>query len=218
MLGALLQALADTLRTWPTIEPPKKAPRMADFYVFGLAVEEALEWPVGTFDRAYRENIERRNETAIESEPVAAEIMKHIEGEFIGTPTELLEYLNERVDETVQKGKRWPRAANALTGKLRRVASNLRAAGWTVEPDRHDPVGNRQVYLSHPSLRSDDSDDLFGNEMKEEGNKREEEGEAEGEHTYKWRKKPSKPSNRQSDRDAAEFEADNPFMNKGSEE
>jgi hypothetical protein len=54
-------------------------------------------------------------------------------GNFAGTATELLNQLNLTVDEKTSKARGWPKAPNALTNQLRRLAPNLRRVGIAVE-------------------------------------------------------------------------------------
>jgi len=48
--------------------------------------------------------------------------------EWVGSATELLETLASMVSEQARKGKGWPSAPNKLTGPLKRLIPNLRAA------------------------------------------------------------------------------------------
>ena len=50
-----------------------------------------------------------------------------------GTATDLLEALNEEVEDKVQRRKKWPKTASALSGELRRLAPSLRAVGIQIE-------------------------------------------------------------------------------------
>ena len=53
--------------------------------------------------------------------------------EWDGTATELLDALEEHVPEKILKSKQWPKAANALSNRLRRLAPVLREVGIEVE-------------------------------------------------------------------------------------
>ena len=54
-LGAFLDAVSCGLRCLPDVHLDCK-PRMADFAMWGVAVESACPWPAGTFTDAYTGN------------------------------------------------------------------------------------------------------------------------------------------------------------------
>ena len=54
-------------------------------------------------------------------------------GSFAGTATELFNQLNLTVDEKTSKARGWPKAPNALTNQLRRLAPNLRRVSIAVQ-------------------------------------------------------------------------------------
>jgi hypothetical protein len=70
---------------------------------------------------------------------------------------ELLARLNCMMSENMRRSVRWPKAPNALSNALRRMASNLRAAGIEIQFSRADIRGRRMVFLvcaSEPRKRS----------------------------------------------------------------
>jgi hypothetical protein len=136
VLGALLDAVAAGLRNLPQIKPPP-LPRMADFAQWTLACEPALPWEPGSFLRAYRENIRDANEVALGDSPLVAPLRKLLQErqgkKWVGTPTELLDELAKVAGEKATAGKDWPKGANVLTNRLRRLAPNLRKTGIHIE-------------------------------------------------------------------------------------
>jgi hypothetical protein len=148
MLGALMSAVSAALRNLPTTKF-ETLPRMADFALWASAAEHGLSMPKGGFLLAYSGNRDNANELALESSPVAKEVIElAVEGEWSGTATDLLAALNLRAgyDESGGKshGKRqpdgWPKGARGLSGTLKRLAPNLRRVGVDIqfwrEPDR----------------------------------------------------------------------------------
>jgi hypothetical protein len=61
------------------------------------------------------------------------------------------------MSESMRRSVRWPKAPNALSNALRRMASNLRAVGINIQFSRADIRGRRVVSLvraSEPRKRS----------------------------------------------------------------
>jgi hypothetical protein len=57
-------------------------------------------------------------------------------GRWEGSSSELLKVLEEQLGDKVRRMTGWPKNARSLSGHLKRVAPNLRAAGWTMDQDR----------------------------------------------------------------------------------
>ncbi|MCM3903670.1 MAG: bifunctional DNA primase/polymerase [Pyrinomonadaceae bacterium] len=133
ILGALYTAISSGLRQLPAIDSHGLS-RMADFCVWGMAVESGLELDPGQFMRSYKENRESANDFALEASPVASAIVDLMEtaDNWEGSATMLLTELEGKVSEEVRKQKEWPKRAHFLTGKLKLIAPNLRAAGINV--------------------------------------------------------------------------------------
>jgi hypothetical protein len=139
LLGALLDAVVAALANIATVKLDR-LPRMADFAVWATAAD-----PAGgdAFIRAYRANRAGANDIALEASEIAPHVRGIVdqEGQWTGTAAELLTLLNERVEEKHQRQQGWPRTPRGLSGALRRVAPNLRAAGIGFEAMR----GRRRV-------------------------------------------------------------------------
>jgi len=137
ILGALIDAVAVALHRLPSIELPG-LPRMADFALWATAAETALGWPAGTFMAAYQLNRESANEVALEASVVAGPLLDILEaqGEWVGSSGELLKLLEERVGDQARRLAGWPKNPRSLTGHLKRLAPNMREAGWELKQDR----------------------------------------------------------------------------------
>lgn len=133
ILGALYTAISCGLRQLPTIDSHGLS-RMADFCVWGMAVESGLGLQPGEFMRAYRANRAEANDFAIEASPVASAIMDLMEStnHWDGYAKQLLVELEGKVTDEVRKQREWPKLAHFLAGKLKRIAPNLRAAGINI--------------------------------------------------------------------------------------
>lgn len=137
ILAALLTALALALRGVNAVRLAA-APRMVDFANWVVAASPALGMEPGDFLDAYTGNRRSIHELALESSQVAAAVIALTSelsdgGEWTGTATELLERLNTRVGDTMQRQKGWPKNGRSLSSTLMRFAPNLRAVGINVE-------------------------------------------------------------------------------------
>jgi hypothetical protein len=130
ILGAVLDAVATAIRKRPTISIAR-LPRMADFALWATAAETGFGFTPGQFMAAYTENRDTANETALESSPVARYVLQL--GQWEGRPGELLAKVDAMATDADRKLRSWPKTARSLTGTLRRLAPNLRAAGVEIE-------------------------------------------------------------------------------------
>jgi hypothetical protein len=137
IVGALLDAVVVALCRLPSIKL-SGLPRMADFALWATAAETAFEWPSGTFMAAYQGNRESANEVALEASVVARPLLELLEtqGEWTGSSGELLKLLEERLGDQTRRLSGWPKNPRSLSGHLKRLAPNLRAAGWVLDQDR----------------------------------------------------------------------------------
>lgn len=133
ILGAVLDAVSAAIRNRPTTHL-ERLPRMADFALWATAAESGLGLRSGEFMAAYAENRQVANETVLESNPVAKYILELADaGGWAGTPSELHAKLETRATDQEKHAKGWPKTARPLSGLLRRLAPNLRAAGAHIE-------------------------------------------------------------------------------------
>lgn len=137
ILGAVLTAASVALANWQTVKLPQ-LPRMADFAIWAVAAEKGTGLPENAFLTAYNSNRSASNEMALDTPLVCElrEFMEHLTGNnWIGTASDLLKALNNFVmgkGEVTTAKYGWPKSPNALTGKLRRFAPNLRAVGLEI--------------------------------------------------------------------------------------
>lgn len=133
ILGALLDGVSTALRRLPSVKLPG-LPRMADFALWATAAETAFGWEPGSFIAAYSGNRESANEVALEASPVARPLLDHLEehGDWSGTASELLNRLDGRVTEQTKRQNSWPKNPRSMSGHLKRLAPNFRAAGWQI--------------------------------------------------------------------------------------
>ena len=136
ILGALFTAVSCALANLPRTHLGKK-PRMADFALWATAAEQALGFDSGTFIEAYSGNREEAVQETLEADPVGAAIIalmdrlrdqgnpEHCEG----TCKELQQALEPFVDESTRKSRSWPKSPQAISGRLRRLATFLRESG-----------------------------------------------------------------------------------------
>ena len=141
ILGALLSAVSHALKHRDLVQLTHR-PRMADFARWAVAAEEGIGLAKGAFFEAYESNRSSSNELALDN-PIAVELQTFMESltdsVWIGTATDLFKALNLMIANRGELAKDkygWPKSANSLSGKLRRLAPNLRRIGIEVECGR----------------------------------------------------------------------------------
>jgi len=160
-LGALLDIVVIGLRERDAARARLTSlPRMADFAVFGSAVEQAVGLPRGGFNDAYEGNLQRTNEIALDASPVARAISEIIrDGAFDGSRSELFARLNLQTSDDQKRSLAWPKSEDALSRALTRISPNLRRAGIQIERYRAgDAYGSRRlrIFPLNPSNRNSD--------------------------------------------------------------
>lgn len=161
ILGALLGAVGHALRHLESVRLAK-LPRMADFALWATAAEDALGLMPGAFMAAYTGNRDAANDLALEASPVAPAIIAFVEREerWAGTATDLLKELNTLAGDDAQRQQGWPKRGNVLSGLLKRLAPNLRAAGINFSRlSRADRKGSRALLLEKTCNSSSASSD-----------------------------------------------------------
>jgi len=147
ILGALLDAVALGLKKLPALEL-RPLPRMADFASWAIACEEGLGLDRGEFLKVYEDNRADARDLALESSPLYEPLRELAREGFTGSSAELLTHLNSIVSDQTRRSVRWPKAPNALASALRRMASNLRAAGIDLRSSRVDRLGKRMLSVT----------------------------------------------------------------------
>jgi hypothetical protein len=155
ILGGLLDAVAAALRNEAGVALDG-LPRMADFALWVTAAEPALGWKDGTFVDAYSANRSAMNDLALDASVLAGPLRTFVEetGSWQGTATELVQALDAHADEATRsrraKQREWPKTGHELSGALRRLVPNLRAAGVDVTFDRKNK--RRRITLAWTPL------------------------------------------------------------------
>jgi hypothetical protein len=132
----LLDAVSHGLRNLDRVQLDE-LPRLADFAVWVMACEGALPWPEGSFLKAYAGNQSGMDALAIESSPVAMEVLSFVRerrAAWKGTAKDLLATLISRLrgrtaDRADARLRAFPSTPSVLSNQLRRVAPNLRQLG-----------------------------------------------------------------------------------------
>lgn len=151
IFAGLMDALSKTLAALPGVtEVPES--RMADFELFGIAVERALNWPVGSFKRAYARNQASQMRDVLCDDVLAQSLRALIHEQvqdgidYTRTPTELLKELDEFVSNAERASKAdWPQSPHSLSKRLKKIEPALRACGIGVA---FNHSGNRTITLT----------------------------------------------------------------------
>ena len=130
ILGALLDAVATGIATLPKVTS-NDWPRMADFAKWGTACESAYTTP-GSFKAAYQRNLVEAVESLLDDDLVAVAVQK-LKLPWEGPARKMLEELNTITGQAHVNAKDWPKEANALSARLRRLAPLLRSKGINAE-------------------------------------------------------------------------------------
>lgn len=128
ILGWIFDTLAEALRIFPSITLGS-APRMADFYKWGIAITEALGYDREAFFAAFEANRAKINQAVLDSNSLAATIIDFMatKEEWEGTMTMLLKTLIRRYDS-----RQLPKAPNQLSKQLKMIAQTLGELGVNV--------------------------------------------------------------------------------------
>jgi hypothetical protein len=156
LLGALLDAVSAALRNLSSVTLQDR-PRMYDFALWACAAAPACNWGLTTaqgeltgakaFMEVYLGNRAVANDTTLEASAVAQAMLLLAEKSpaWSGTATELMAVL--RTITVNERGDKLPKAANALSGELRRLAPNLRKIGVHLEFTRRAGGKERTITL-----------------------------------------------------------------------
>jgi hypothetical protein len=148
ILGALLDGVSEGLRRLPETHLPA-LPRMADFALWASACETAF-WKPGTFWLAYCHNRDEAVADVIEADPIASSVVAFMAAQTVwtGTATDLLGALERVAGERETKSQNWPKSPEALGGRLRRAATNLRKIGVEVEFVKKGRSRTRTIHIT----------------------------------------------------------------------
>ncbi len=154
IFGALLDAMsAGLLRSAVESdegrEEERSVHRMADFARWAVATEVALGGEPGSFMKAHGRSAEEGVQDALEASPLSVplwQLAKEYPEGWVGTANEMLKKLSDLVEEDLQRSKEWPKAANALSRDLKRLAPLFREGGdvWIEELKREGGTGAKK--------------------------------------------------------------------------
>jgi energy-coupling factor transporter ATP-binding protein EcfA2 len=148
ILGLLCTAVSQALANRAGVNL-EESPRMADFAEWVTAAEPALGFEAGTFLQAYQTNREQSQRLTVEDSPVALAIQSLLEREscWQGTATELLKFIKGYAIKYEYSFQDLPKAANKLSGQLRKINPGLRAVGLEVNFERQGKSGTRVIKI-----------------------------------------------------------------------
>jgi len=146
ILGSLLNAVVTAMQRLPEVRL-SALPRMADFAEWATAAEPAFGCEPGAFMAAYGESQADATTTAIEASSIAEPLQELMDdrSEWNGSATPLLAELEKFASDRTVRQQAWPKAANALSGKLRQLAPSLRKIGIDIEFDQELDANRRKV-------------------------------------------------------------------------
>jgi hypothetical protein len=182
LLGFIFDLLVQVLKRLKEVQL-NELPRMADWAEIGEVISRCLEHPEGTFIQAYKKNLAKQNEHALEASPVATVMIRLMEKRmsegsslaecldglhyFEGSMTDLLIDLKKIAEDelgidTNDKFK-WPRSPQALGNKLNEAATNLREIGIVIEQPENKASHTKNIIL----IKQNASDGKPGNSLLE---------------------------------------------------
>jgi hypothetical protein len=152
IFGSLLDAVAQGLRTKPTINLLSMG-RMADFDLWGHAVETSFGFAAGTFEAAYVANRGLVHQAAIDNDAVATHLLMLMENasNFTGTASQLLSALNSVASEEQRRAPDWIKSPRVLGRLLVRLAPELRKCGVEARTGIRS-MGQRLIVLDFHEL------------------------------------------------------------------
>lgn len=133
IVGGLLDLVVLTLQALPQVSLAEK-PRMADFAEVLAAIDLATGSDGLSYYMAAQEAVA---DEIVATDTFIVELTSKIRVPWRGTTKELYPLLTKPEGE-----KYWP-AARGLAGKLKRIAPDLRKAGWAIDQVREDPRTKR---------------------------------------------------------------------------
>jgi hypothetical protein len=142
-------------------------PRMADWAEIGEVISRCLGHSEGAFIQAYKMNLAKQNEHALDASPVATAMIRLMEKRmsegsslsecldglhyFEGSMTDLLIDLKKIAEEELgidtNDKIRWPRSPQALGNRLNEAATNLREIGIVIERHENKASHSKSVLL-----------------------------------------------------------------------
>jgi len=137
ILGGLFTVLSKTLEVAETLKLKQK-PRMADYAVFATAAAIVLGSSEEEFFQAFTRNIQKQNQSAVNSSPVAQTILKFMDDKssWEGPVSSLYQLLKEFATQEglIMGGPNgFPKSSNWLWKKIQIIRPNLNSLGIEVK-------------------------------------------------------------------------------------
>lgn len=165
ILGGIFDVISKAMSLYG-FSVPEKLPRMADFAKWGIAINEALKqlsgnWQVD-FMSAYERNIDRQNDKAIQSNPVAIAAKLLVEDSIVweGTATDFFDKFQDSKNSEryyLTRHIMWPRDPSGIGRALVRAETNLKRAGISVSHYRED--NKRMIRIFDETRRAEYEED-----------------------------------------------------------
>lgn len=178
MLGALLDVVANALTQFPAMQNDTSLslPRMADFGQWGIAIERAMGWPIGTFADAYTHTRRDASDVALDGSAITLPLFEWLNQrrehnksrQWEGTMSELLRELERELEGMPEGGygktkpAGWPRSPNAFSHDIQGLSPHLgeihvvferipsRVRLYRITDDRPEPdVADREERLRY---------------------------------------------------------------------
>jgi hypothetical protein len=145
IFGALLKAISRAIKMKDYT--PRNLPRMADAAAFVMRSEAGggLPWEEGTFFKTFTEKERRKEDEALDGDPVAAKVISLSESGWKGSMKELLSEVTK--DLSSEEKKFVPQTPRGLSPKLLELAPLLRSRGITCERSETPYLGHHYVTI-----------------------------------------------------------------------
>ncbi len=149
ILGAIFTLLSKSLQTINSFELKHK-PRMADYAKFAAAASLSMGHTQENFIEAFKQNIARQNEAAIDSSPLAQVIIHFMKDKSLwsGHSTDLYKELSKVAQSLQIDNQSFPRGENWLKRRINSIRINLEALGIEVTYHR-DSTANSITLKKH---------------------------------------------------------------------
>lgn len=177
IVGWLYSGLSAALAN-DDIKLPAYPSRLADLMQTVAAAAPGLGINHKHFNKALEDNRNISIESSLNQNPVSAAalaFMDHYEGDqWSGTPTKLLETLNDKVDDDITSHSNWPSQPNKLSAMLNRAAPFLKNKGldikWSKSGQRSITLVKLAQVIEEQSPTSSSMKDFVDSLLREQSN------------------------------------------------
>jgi hypothetical protein len=126
IMRGLLDLIAAIFTYLPTVEVTNPE-RMIDFVHWLAAMEKAMNVPEGVYQAEFSDAIHQGQLDSLLDNTLASAVVDfaNAEGDWFGTPAQLLHELNHTVDKNTQRDREWPLNPIALSKRLKPLLASL---------------------------------------------------------------------------------------------